>query len=82
MLSWKEPAKKTLLRLGTQGVGHILEVQVSDASVQTSLLAFLRRTSFGAEAREDGILVIHPPGALDPDVARASSGSICACGSV
>ena len=64
----------TLLRLRTQGVGHILEVQVSDSSLQTSLLAFLGRTSFAAEARDDGILVIHPPGALDPDVARVELG--------
>lgn len=71
MLSWKEPTKKTLLRLGTQGARHILEVQVSDPRLQRSLLAFLGRTSYAAEARDDGILVIDPLGALDPEVARA-----------
>lgn len=39
--------------------------------LQRSLLAFLGRTSYAAEARDDGILVIDPLGALDPEVARA-----------
>ena len=36
-----------------------------------SLLAFLGRTSYAAEVRDDGVLVIGPPGALEPEVARA-----------
>jgi hypothetical protein len=71
MLSWKEPAKRTVVRRGTQEAGHILEVQVPDARLQRSLLAFLMRTSYAAEVRDDGILVVDPPGALDPAVARA-----------
>jgi hypothetical protein len=70
MLSWKEPAKRTFLRFDTQEARHTLEVQVSDARLQRSLLAFLGRTSYAAEARDDGVLVIDPPGALDPEVAR------------
>jgi hypothetical protein len=71
MLSWKEPAKMTRLRLGAPEVQHILEVRVSDARLRSSLLAFLGRTSYAVEAREDGVLVIDPPGALDPKIARA-----------
>ena len=71
MLSWKEPAKRTRLRLGAPEAQHILEVRVSDACLRRSLLAFLGRTSYAAEAREDGVLVIDPPGALDPKIARA-----------
>jgi hypothetical protein len=71
MLSWKEPAKRTRLRLGAPEVQHILEVRVSDARLRRSLLAFLGRTSYAVEAREDGVLVIDPPGALDPKIARA-----------
>ena len=74
MLSWKEPTKKTRLRLDTQGARHILEVQVLDARLQRSLLAFLGRTSYAAEARDNGILVIDPPRALDPEVALAELG--------
>jgi hypothetical protein len=70
MLSWKEPTKMTFLRLGAQDA-HILEVQVSDARLRRSLLTFLGRTSYAAEAREDGVLLIDPPGALDPKIARA-----------
>jgi hypothetical protein len=74
MLSWKEPTKKASLRPGRPGARHLLEVQVSDARLQRSLLAFLGRTSYAVEARGDGILVIDPPGALDPEVARAELG--------
>jgi hypothetical protein len=74
MLSWKEPAKKIVLGPGTRGGRHILEVQVSDARLRRSLLAFLARTSYAAEARDDGILVVDPPGALEPEVARAELG--------
>jgi hypothetical protein len=71
MLSWKEPTNSTLLRLGTRRAPDILEVRVSDARLQRSLLAFLGRTSYAPEARDDGVLVIDPPGALDPEIARA-----------
>jgi hypothetical protein len=71
MLSWKDPNNSTLLRLGTREARDILEVQVSNAPFQTSLLAFLGRTSYAAEVRDDGVLVIEPPGALEPEVARA-----------
>jgi hypothetical protein len=54
-----------------QEARHILEVQVSDARLERSLLAFLGRTAYAAEVREDGVLVIDPPRALDPKVARA-----------
>jgi hypothetical protein len=54
-----------------QEAQHALEVQVSDAGLRKSLLAFLGRTSYGAEVREDGVLVIHPPGAINPRIARA-----------
>ncbi|HYM64405.1 MAG TPA: hypothetical protein VES61_06970 [Gaiellaceae bacterium] len=74
MLSWKEPAKQTPLRLERQGARHLFEIQVSDARLQRSLLAFLGRTSYAVEARGDGILVIDPPGALDSEVARAELG--------
>jgi hypothetical protein len=74
MLSWKEPTKRTLLRRGTLEARHILEVQVSDARLERSLLAFLGRTSYAAEVREDGVLLIDPPGALDPKIARAELG--------
>lgn len=74
MLSWKEPTKRTLSRRGTQEARPILEVQVSDTCLERSLLSFLGRTSYAAEVREDGVLVIHPPGALDPKVARAELG--------
>jgi hypothetical protein len=63
MLSWKEPNNSTLLRLGTRKARDLLEVQVSNARFQTSLLAFLGRTSYAAE--------IDPPAALEPEVARA-----------
>ena len=71
MLSWKEPTHITFPRLGTRRPRDILEVQVSDARLQRSLLAFLRRTSYAAEARDDGVLLIDPPGALALEVARA-----------
>jgi hypothetical protein len=71
MLSWKEPTKRTRRRRGTQDARHILEVQVSDARLERSLLAFLGRTSYAAEVREDGVLLVDPPGALSPKVARA-----------
>ena len=38
------------------------------------MLAFLGRTSFAAEARAGGILVIHAPAALEKDLARAELG--------
>ncbi|MGI8607107.1 MAG: hypothetical protein ACR2L0_08150 [Gaiellaceae bacterium] len=53
---------------------HIFEVQVSDPRFRGSLLAFLGRTSYAAEVRADGILVIDPPAALDRAVARAELG--------
>ena len=71
MLSWKEPTHITFPRLGTRRARDILEVRVSDARLRRSLLAFLGRTSYAAESREDGVLVIDPPGALDPKIARA-----------
>ncbi len=71
MLSWKEPTQSSFPPLGTRRGRDILEVQVSNARFQRSLLAFLRRTSYAAEARDDGVLVIGPPGALEPEVARA-----------
>ena len=71
MLSWKEPTYITFPRLGTRRARDILEVQVSDARLQASLLAFLGRTPYAAEARDDGVLLIDPPGALEPEVARA-----------
>ena len=71
MLSWKEPPKRTSSRLGVHEAHHILEVQVSDAGLRKSLLAFLGRTSYAAEARKDGVLVIQPPGAISPKIARA-----------
>jgi hypothetical protein len=71
MLSWKEPTNSIRQRLGTRRAPDILEVRVSDARLRRSLLAFLGRTSYAAEARDDGVLVIDPPGALDPEVARA-----------
>lgn len=74
MLSWKEPAKKTPLRPKRHGARHLLEVQVSDARLQLDLLAFLGRTSYAVEALGDRNLVIDPPGALDPEVARAELG--------
>jgi hypothetical protein len=48
----------------------VFEIQVSDSRFEKSLLAFLGRTSYAAEIRADGILVVEPPGALDPEVAR------------
>jgi hypothetical protein len=71
MLSWKEPTNSIRPLVCTRRAPDILEVRVSDARLRRSLLAFLGRTSYAAEARDDGVLVIDPPGALDPQVARA-----------
>jgi hypothetical protein len=62
------------VRPSTRRTADLLEVQVSDAGLERSLLSFLGRTSYAAEARDDGILVIDPPGALDAKVARAELG--------